>query len=205
MLNTGTKKPLWEKALKTLMKSAVQKSNVDKNKKLTNYSGRKTAVTRLLEEGLPLTSIQQHTGHKNISSINNYAVNSVKTQKKMSAILSKSSKPHTCTSEELSKHSKTESSESDSVQKAASATVEQIPCNNPQPETTQKSSESTSTLNSASGPLNFSHFFPAGTVIQEGMFNFYFGKKSPISCDKENKSPLPLKKRRQFVIDSDSD
>ena len=55
----------------------------------------------------------------------------------MSAILSKSSKPHTCTSEELSKHSKTESSESDSVQKAASATVEQIPCNNPQPETTQ--------------------------------------------------------------------
>jgi hypothetical protein len=42
-------------------------------------------------------------------------------------------------------------------------------------------------------------------LIQEGMFNLYFGKKSPISCDKENKSPLPLKKRRQFVIDSDSD
>jgi len=56
--------PLVEKALKNLMKSAVQKSNVDKNKKLTNYSGRKTAVTRLPEEGLPLTSIQQHTGHK---------------------------------------------------------------------------------------------------------------------------------------------
>jgi hypothetical protein len=31
-------KPLWEKALKNLMKSAVQKSNVDKTKKLTNYS-----------------------------------------------------------------------------------------------------------------------------------------------------------------------
>jgi hypothetical protein len=47
--------------------------------------------------------------------------------------------------------------------------------------------------------------FPAGTVIQEGMFNLYFGKKSPISCDKESKNPLPLKKRRQFVIDSNSD
>ena len=145
--------PFGEKVLKNLMKSAVQKSNVDKNKKLTNHSDRKTAVTRLHEEGLPLTSIQQHTGHKNISSINNYAVNRVKTQKKMSAILSKSSKPHTYTSEELSTHSKTESSESDSVQKAASATVEQIPCNNHQPETTQKSSGSTSILNSASGPL----------------------------------------------------
>jgi hypothetical protein len=31
-----------------------------------------------MEEDLPLTSIQQHTGHKHISSINNYAVNSVK-------------------------------------------------------------------------------------------------------------------------------
>ncbi len=81
----------------------------------------------------------------------------------------------------------------------------QIPCNNPQPETTQKSSESTSTLNSATGPLNFSNFFPAGTVIQEGTFNLYFRKKSPIRCDKENKSPLPLKKRRKIVIDSDSD
>ena len=71
-------------ALQNLMKSAVQKSNVDKNKKLTNHSCRKIAITRLVEEDLPLTSIQQHTGHKHISSINNYAVNSVKTQKKCS-------------------------------------------------------------------------------------------------------------------------
>ena len=76
----------------------------------------------------------------------------------MSAILSRIRKPHICTSEELNKHSKTESSESDSVQQTA--TVEQIPCNNPHPETTQKSRESTSTWNSASGPLNCSHFSP---------------------------------------------
>ena len=76
----------------------------------------------------------------------------------MSAILSRIRKPHICTSEELNKHSKTESSESDSVQQIA--TVEQIPCNNPQPETTPQSSGSTSTWNSASGPLNFSHFPP---------------------------------------------
>ena len=50
----------------------------------------------------------------------------------MSAILSRSSKPHTCTSEKLSKHSKAESSELIGVQKTA--TVEQITCNNPQSE-----------------------------------------------------------------------
>ena len=58
--------PLGEKSLKTLMKSAVQKSNIDKNKKITNHSGRKTAITRLLDEGIPITSIQQHTGHKSV-------------------------------------------------------------------------------------------------------------------------------------------
>lgn len=69
-----------------------------------------------MEEGLPLTSINQHIYHKNISSINNYAVNSVKSHPKMSAILSRNSKQHTCTSEEFNKHSKTERIESDSGQ-----------------------------------------------------------------------------------------
>jgi hypothetical protein len=44
-------------ALQNLMKSAVQQSNVDKNKKFTNHSGQKIAITRLMEEDLPLTSI----------------------------------------------------------------------------------------------------------------------------------------------------
>ncbi|CAG2216382.1 unnamed protein product [Mytilus edulis] len=47
--------PLGEKSLKNLMKQAVAKSNVEKKKKLTNHSGRKTAITRLLDEGVPIT------------------------------------------------------------------------------------------------------------------------------------------------------
>ncbi|CAC5392203.1 unnamed protein product [Mytilus coruscus] len=72
------------------MKDSVKKSNVCTSKKLTNHSGRKTAITRLLDEGMPVTAVQQHTGHKSLESINNYAKNSIKTQKKMCEILDKS-------------------------------------------------------------------------------------------------------------------
>ena len=64
------------------MEQAVAKSNVEKNKKLTNHSGRKTAITRLLDEGVPITSVQQHTCHKSVQSLNNYAKNSLKPPKK---------------------------------------------------------------------------------------------------------------------------
>ncbi|VDI20987.1 Hypothetical predicted protein [Mytilus galloprovincialis] len=81
--------PLGEKSLKNLMKQAVVKSNVEKNKKLINHSGRKTATTRLLDEGVPITSVQQHTGHKSAQSLTNYANNSLKNPQKMSSILSR--------------------------------------------------------------------------------------------------------------------
>ncbi|CAC5369805.1 unnamed protein product [Mytilus coruscus] len=81
--------PLGEKKLQNLMKDSVKKSNVCTSKKLTNHSGRKTAITRLLDEGMPVTAVQQHTGHKSLESINNYAKNSIKTQKRMCDILDK--------------------------------------------------------------------------------------------------------------------
>ncbi|CAC5413651.1 unnamed protein product [Mytilus coruscus] len=96
MQNIGTRiESMGEKSLKNLMKQAVAKSNVEKNKKLTNHSVRKTAITRLLDEGVPITSVQQHTGHKSVQSLNNYAKNSLNTQKKMSSILSRNK---SCTS-----------------------------------------------------------------------------------------------------------
>jgi hypothetical protein len=38
-----------------------------------NLDGEKDTVTRLLDEGIPITCIQQHTGHMSVESINNYA------------------------------------------------------------------------------------------------------------------------------------
>ena len=73
------------------MQKAVKKSNIEKKtRKLTNHSGRKTTVTRLLDEGIPITCIQQHTGHRFVESISIYEKNSLKTQQKMFAILSRS-------------------------------------------------------------------------------------------------------------------
>lgn len=165
--------PLGEKTLQSLMQKAVKKSNIDKNRKLTNHSGRKTTVTRLLDEEIPITCIQQHTGHRSVESINNYAKNSLKTQQKMSAILSRSKAVPT-------------SSDTTSVNENIPSSTENI--NN--------------TAKKPDMPFNFPNFFPPGSVIQGGTFNMYFG-----SQDKENhvKKTMPQKRKRKFVIESDSD
>ncbi|CAG2209895.1 unnamed protein product [Mytilus edulis] len=82
--------PMGEGKLRTLMKTAATKANIT-DKKLTNHSDRRTAVTRLIEEGLPLTVVQQHTGHKNIQSLLSYQKNSLKKQKEIAHVLDGSS------------------------------------------------------------------------------------------------------------------
>ena len=98
-----------------------------------------------------------------VESINNYAKNSLKTQQKMSAILSRSKAVPTS-----------------SVNEHIVSSTENI-------------------NNTAKKPDNF---FPPGKVIQGGTFNMYFG-----SHDKENdvKKTMPQKRKRNFVIESDSD
>ena len=53
----------------------------------TNTSACKTTCTRLLHSDVAPTTVQQLSGHKNIASVNNYAVASNKMQHKMSNIL----------------------------------------------------------------------------------------------------------------------
>lgn len=50
--------------------------------------------------------------------------------------------------------------------------------------------------------MNFSDVFPKGTIIQGGTFNFNFNMGSETGTGKENVVP---RKKRKFVIDSDSD
>jgi hypothetical protein len=54
---------------------------------LTNHSVRHTMVTDLLHAGVAPSTICQLSGHKNVNSINNYAVASVAQQQDMCAIL----------------------------------------------------------------------------------------------------------------------
>ncbi|XP_061180197.1 zinc finger MYM-type protein 3-like [Saccostrea echinata] len=60
-----------------------------------NHSVRKTAITTLVHAGIPPTLVQQHSGHKNIASINNYSTASINQQKGMSDLLSNFSKGKT--------------------------------------------------------------------------------------------------------------
>lgn len=53
----------------------------------TNHSGRKTAITTLLEAGCQPTEVAQISGHKNLQSLNHYHSISVEKQKEMSTII----------------------------------------------------------------------------------------------------------------------
>jgi hypothetical protein len=55
---------------------------------------------------------------------------------------------------------------------------------------------------SAMTGMNFADVFPKGTIIQGGTFNFNFNMGSETGTGKENVVP---RKKRKFVIDSDSD
>lgn len=60
----------------------------------TNHSGRKTAVTTLVNENIPVNEIMQLTGHKNVKSINDYSSANMQKQQHMSSVLSSITKPN---------------------------------------------------------------------------------------------------------------
>ncbi|CAG2243535.1 unnamed protein product [Mytilus edulis] len=170
--------PMGEGKLRTLMKTAATKANIT-DKKLTNHSGRRTAVTRLIEEGLPLTVVQQHTGHKNIQSLLSYQKNSLKKQKEIAHVLDGGS------SESVS------NSKGQPEQRSESPGVPSTSNQNNNAETSQLK--------------NSAMLFPQGTVINGGNFNFNFGNSTTSStCQDDNAGPKP-KRRRVQVIESDSD
>lgn len=155
-----------EGKLRTLMKQAASKANIT-DKKLTNHSGRRTAVTRLIEEGLPLTVVQQHTGHKNIQSLLCYQKNSIKKQKEISEVLS---------------GGKNDEKKNEN----ALCTLSKVDNDKPSPRM------------GISGVASM--FFPPGTIIHGGNFNFNFGQEhNPCSSFMEGR------RKRVRVIESDSD
>ena len=55
----------------------------------------KTTITNLLHAGIPPTQVQQLSGHRNIQSVNNYAVASLEQQNEMSDVLCNARKEDT--------------------------------------------------------------------------------------------------------------
>jgi hypothetical protein len=56
--------------------------------RLTNHSGRHTAIRTLLDNGVAPTSVMQLSGHKRVESLNNYNTTSINIQRDMSRQLS---------------------------------------------------------------------------------------------------------------------
>ena len=69
----------------TIITSEFPESNFSR---ISNYSVRKTSITRLLDNDVPPTFVQQLSGHRNIESLNSYHKASKSHQIRMSDILS---------------------------------------------------------------------------------------------------------------------
>ncbi|XP_061191658.1 uncharacterized protein LOC133199852 [Saccostrea echinata] len=78
---------LGKNSLGCLVKTMCTEAGIAGRK--VNHSARKTAITALVHEGVPPTLIQQHSGHKNLASINNYSTASIQQQKHISSVMCK--------------------------------------------------------------------------------------------------------------------
>ncbi|XP_033729266.1 uncharacterized protein LOC117318372 [Pecten maximus] len=96
--------PVGKNKLSVMMKTMANNAGLVGKK--TNQSLRKTLCTKLLHSGVAPTTIMQLSGHKNVNSVNNYAVASMDQQREMCELLQnvpKTSLSSKCTSSTLSR------------------------------------------------------------------------------------------------------
>ena len=77
-----------ERKLSSLMKKMKESGKLGINKRLTNHSARKYLLQKLRENNVEGTDIMQISGHKHVTSINNYSTLSEERHKKISKIFS---------------------------------------------------------------------------------------------------------------------
>ena len=80
--------PMGVSKLNTLIRDCSKAAGLATDKRITNYSARKTLVQKLRDSDVPPTEIVQITGHKNLQSINNYSSSGEKQQMAISTLLS---------------------------------------------------------------------------------------------------------------------
>ena len=63
-----------------MLKNMITDSGLETDKKLVNHSTRKHLVQKLVDDDIPPNEIIQITGHKNVTSLNNFSSLSDKKQ-----------------------------------------------------------------------------------------------------------------------------
>ena len=80
--------PMGKNKIGRFLSSATKNLPLSTGGKLTNHSVRKTCIKTLLDSGVSHNSVVQLSGHKNLKSLDSYAVASQQQQRQMSKILS---------------------------------------------------------------------------------------------------------------------
>ncbi|XP_045163862.2 uncharacterized protein LOC123528196 [Mercenaria mercenaria] len=172
--------PVGINKLQSMMKRMVQSSGINTDKRLSNHSARKYLVQKLNNNNVPANHIMQISGHKNISSINNYSHINDNQHKEISKILySSSSTAHP-------------NPDTDKANYTAYP-LNQVNTYSTPSVATSMHSNSTSNINLTGG---FQSLF-AGP-IHGGTFNVYINHANNVS------PPNPPRKRLR-IIESDSD
>ena len=181
--------PMGETKLNSLMKCAIKKTNIDNNNKKSFC---------LLDEGIALTSVQQQSGQKHISSLYNYSKNSLKKQNSISNILNRTTLVSDMSSNSKPSSSNAAISTTDNTENDINTVPSTSKCNN----TNVMDLNNRQQMPSAMTGMNCADVFPKRTITQGGTFNFNFNMSSETGTGKKNVVP---RKKRKFVIDSDSD
>ncbi|XP_021338920.1 zinc finger MYM-type protein 2-like [Mizuhopecten yessoensis] len=81
------RQPVGINKLKSMMQRAIKGAGIQTDKHLSNHSARKYLVQKLNDNNIPANHIMQISGHRNISSINNYSHINTNQHKEISKIL----------------------------------------------------------------------------------------------------------------------
>ena len=173
--------PIGINKLGSMMKRLVTRAGLDPNKRLSNHSARKYLIQKLSDNNIPANQIMQISGHKNISSINNYSNINQEQHRGISSILY---------------------SENSAVLPSAFPVHADIAVKNPAaasissngPNAMEFRSQTNTSSSVYSGTLQ--HIF--GGTVNAGNITINIGKT-------DNNPEYPARKRLRVVYDTDSD
>ena len=207
-------RPMGKNKISEIMKSAAKDANISSEaKKLANHSVRKTNVDRLMEAGVPPTTIVQLTGHKRTESLASYHRASQEQQRQMSKILARATAENSTafpSSAGATTLHKTRPSTSSLSKPVDVISKSQQLCEAQKSPSTQLQQENITAIHSQIPfTQQLSALFSNVGTIQNCTFQIYQGQTPnpvhPTSHANQKSVFCPAKRRRAVIYDSDED
>ena len=196
------------------MKSAAKDANISSEaKKLANHSVRKTNLDRLMEAGVPPTTIVQLTGHKITESLASYHRASQEQQRQMSKILARATTENSTafpsSTGAITLHKTRHSTSSLSEPVNVISTSQQLCEAQKSPSTQLQQQNITAILSQIPFTQQLGALFSNVGTIQNCTFQIYQGQTPspvhPTSHENQKSVFCPAKRRRAVIYYSDED